>query len=173
MFMKVLNAFSQATIIVLALVLIITITTKQSSNAALEDFQRQVNETLQTDKNKSDLKLRTLEDNLNRYQQLRETRAQIFGKRLDELYDLYKKDPSPIVMANASTPETVESVSSQNLVYLEAKSNKVDEKVDLLDSKLTARVGILEKKMHMLQSDKKNNSKIIQNNIQTQNNGNR
>lgn len=171
MFMKVLNAFSQATIIVLALVLIITITTKQSSNAALEDFQRQVNETLQTDRNKSDLKLRTLEDNLNRYQQLRETRAQIFGKRLDELYDLYKKDPSPIVRMNQT--ETVESVSSQNLVYLEAKSNKVDEKVDLLDSKLTARVGILEKKMELIQADKKSNSKIIQNNIQTQNNSNR
>jgi len=44
MLWKVLNGFSQAVIIVLALVLITTITTKHSSNAALEDFQKQVDE---------------------------------------------------------------------------------------------------------------------------------
>lgn len=173
MFLKVLNGFSQATIITLALVLIVTITNKHSSNVVMEDYQRQVNERLDADRSKFESKIKTVEDSLNRYQQIREARAQLFGKRLDELYDLYKKDPSPIDSANSSLAQASsivipkESFTDKNFIYLENKCNRSDEKIDTLDNKVMSRLTVLEQKIELLQQDKKNNSKVIQNNITT------
>lgn len=171
MFLKVLNGFSQAVIITLALVLIVTITNKHSSNVAMEDYQRQVNERLDADRTKLDLKIKTVEDNLNRYQQIREARAQLFGKRLDELYDKYKKDPTPIDSANSvvvqATPVNTpkESFTDKNFTYLENKCNKVDEKIDTLDSKIMSRISVLEQRVEGLQKDSKSGTKVINTNV--------
>jgi chaperonin cofactor prefoldin len=171
--MKLIHGVFQVAIIILALVLIVTIGLKQNSTSALEDFERKINQELQQDRARYDLKVKTLEDNLNRYQQLRETRAQIFGKRVDELYDLYKKDPTPILAPNKAeiaVEEPSEIVSSKNLIYLENKINKVDEKTDDVGNRLSGRVDVLEKRFELIQADKKSGQKIIQNSIQTQNN---
>ena len=171
MFLKVLNGFSQATIITLALVLIVTITNKHSSNVVMEDYQRQVNERLDADRSKFESKIKTVEDSLNRYQQIREARAQLFGKRLDELYDKYKKDPAPIDNANmvvsqvAAPTQPKESFNDKNFTYLENKCNKVDEKVDTLDSKMMSRISVLEQRVEGLQRDSKASTKLINTNI--------
>lgn len=172
MFLKVLNGFSQAVIIVLALILIITITTKHSSNAALEDFQKQVQERFDSEKKSYDAKIKIVEDNLNRYQQLRETRAQLYAKRLDELYDLYKKDPTPITEANPSPAQIVaditipkESTIDKNFSYFEAKVNSLSEKVDNVDNRLSAKVSVLEQRVEAVQKDNKNNTRVINTNV--------
>jgi len=171
MFLKVLKGLSHAIIIVLALVLIITITTKQSANTALEDFQRQVQDRFDVEKKNYEGKIKIVEDNLNRYQQLREARAQLYAQRLDKLYELYQKDPAPIV--NANTPAQIvasalphnDSVIDKNLSYFESKANKLDEKLDIVDNRLSARVSVLEQRVEGLQQDKKNGTKVINTNI--------
>lgn len=178
MLWKVLNGFSQAVIIVLALVLITTITTKHSSNVALEDFQKQVDERFQADNLVYNNKIKTLEDNLNRYQQLREQRAVLYSKRLDELYDLYKKDPTPIDSSKAvkiedySKPQTEPSID-KNFNFLEQKINKVDEKADTNNSKTEQRLNILEQRVNLLNANKASNVKVVQTNLNNQvvNNG--
>lgn len=173
MLLKVLNGFSQAAIITLALVLITTITTKHSSNVALEDFQKQVEERFQVDNKNYDAKIKVVEDSLNRYQQLRENRAQVYAKRLDDLYELYKKDPTPIENAtpNAATvvasvlPHREETVIDKNLSYFESKSNKLDEKVDSMDNRLSSRLTVLEQRVEVLQNDKKGGTRVINTNV--------
>lgn len=178
MLWKVLNGFSQAVIIVLALVLITTITTKHSSNAALEDFQKRVDERFQADNLIYNNKIKTLEDNLNRYQQLREQRAQLYSKRLDELYDLYKKDPAPIDSAKVIKIEdynkpSIEPSIDKNFNFLEQKINKVDEKADTNNNKTEQRLNILEQRVNLLNSNKASNVKVVQTNLNNQvvNNG--
>jgi len=172
MFLKVLKGLSHAIIIVLALVLIITITTKQSANTALEDFQRQVQDRFDVEKKNYEGKIKVVEDNLNRYQQLREARAQLYAQRLDKLYELYQKDPAPIVNANTTSAQIVasvlphnDSVIDKNLSYFESKANKLDEKLDSVDNRLSARVSVLEQRVEGLQQDKKSGTKVINTNI--------
>lgn len=162
MLLRVLKGFSHAIIIVLAFVLTTTIITRESSNSALDEFKKQVNERIDSDKLAYEGKLKTLEDNLNRYQQLRESRAQLYSKRLDELYDLYKKDPHPIDMANTS-PKVQSSVDG-NFSYLEIKANKIDEKVDNLDNKLSSKVSVIEKRIELIEQQNKVGTKVINNN---------
>lgn len=171
MLLKVLNGFSQAAIIILALVLITTITTKHSSNVALEDFQKQVEERFQADNKNYDAKIKVVEDSLNRYQQLRENRAILFAERLDKLYQLYQKNPEPImnsakIVADTFPPKE-ENVIDKNLSYFESKANRIDAKVDDLDNRLSSRMSILEQRVEGVQKDKKNNTKVITNNINT------
>lgn len=172
MFLKVLNGFSQAVIIVLALVLIITITTKHSSNVALEDFQKQVEERFDFEKKNYEDKIKIVENSLNRYQQLRESRAQLYAKRLDELYDLYKKDTTPITSANSSPAKIVadttvpkESTIDKNFSYFESKVNNLSEKVDNMDNKLNARLSVLEQRVEVIQKDNRSGLKVVQTNI--------
>jgi hypothetical protein len=159
MLLKILNGFSQAAIIVLAFVLIVTITNKHSSNLALEDFQTQVNKRFEDDKKYYDGRIKTVQDNLNTYQQTREARAQLYSKRLDELYDLYKKDPIPIQNTNKVAPSV-----DGNFSYLEVKANKIDEKVDNLDSKVSTKISIIEKKLELVEQQNKVGTKVINNN---------
>lgn len=178
MLLKVLNGFSQAAIITLAFVLIITITNKHTSNIALEDFQRQMTEALQADKKYYDNRIKTVEDNLNTYQQTREARAQLYGKRLDELYNLYKKDPSPIdqgagkiVGEQVARDTQPESLLNKNFSFFETKYNNLDEKIDNNNNKVDNRLNILEQRVNGITSQSKNsNVKVVQNNIQTVNN---
>lgn len=166
MLLRIINGFSQAAIIILALVLIVTITNKHSSNMALEEFQNQVNQRFDEDKKYFDGKIKMVQDNLNTYQQTREARAQLYSKRLDELYDVYKKDPTPIDNAN-STPSASKVVVSvdNNLPYLETKINNLSEKVDNIDNRLTNKISVLEKKIDSISYDSKSSQRVINNNI--------
>jgi ribose 5-phosphate isomerase len=59
-----------------------------------------------------------------------------------------------------------------NVEYFEKRINNVSEKQDSYQVGTDQRVYVLEQRMKELQADKKNNQKVIQNNIQTQNNNN-
>lgn len=176
MWLKALNVISQITIIILALIIVIAMSKKQVIDSTFTSFEAKIQARLEDDRKHFDEKVLMVQDNLNRYQLNREQRAQHFSERLDELYSLYKKNPDPIILANSQTPgkivaDTVDpSVGDKNFSYLESKANRIDEKVDSVDSRLSSKVLVLEQRVESLQADKKSNTKVIQNNIQTVNN---
>lgn len=68
--------------------------------------------------------------------------------------------------------QEIQKVISNNIDYLEQRVNKVSERQDDYQVTTDQRVYVLEMRMKELQADKKNGQKVIQNNIQTQNNTN-
>lgn len=68
--------------------------------------------------------------------------------------------------------QEIQKVISNNTDYLEQRVNKVSERQDDYQVTTDQRVYVLEMRMKELQADKKNGQKVIQNNIQTQNNTN-
>jgi hypothetical protein len=68
--------------------------------------------------------------------------------------------------------QEVLKVIANNTDYLEQRLNGVSERQDDYQVSTDQRVYILEQRMVQLQADKKQNQKVIQNNIQTQNNTN-
>lgn len=68
--------------------------------------------------------------------------------------------------------QEVMKVIANNTDYLEQRVNKVSERQDDYQVSTDQRVYVLEMRMKELQADKKNGQKVIQNNIQTQNNTN-
>lgn len=68
--------------------------------------------------------------------------------------------------------QEIMKVVANNTDYLEQRVNKVSERQDDYQVSTDQRVYILEMRMKELQADKKQSQKIIQNNIQTQNNSN-
>jgi len=68
--------------------------------------------------------------------------------------------------------QDVMKVVANNTDYLEQRLNKVSERQDDYQVSTDQRVYVLEMRMKELQADKKNSQKVIQNNIQTQNNTN-
>jgi len=169
MWLRALNVLSQITIIILALVIVVTMSKKQVIDSTFSSFEQKITARLDEDRKRLDDKVSTVQDNLNKYQLHREQRAQLFSERLDELYALYKKDPTPIVNANASAAKivanTLDPAPEKNFIYLESKSNKIDEKLDNLDNKLSGRVSVLEQRVESLQKENKNATKVIQTNI--------
>jgi ribose 5-phosphate isomerase len=91
-----------------------------------------------------------------------------------------------IIMTNSKSSEDVgnfglkldvvkqESLNAikNNVEYFEKRINNVSEKQDSYQVGTDQRVYVLEQRMKELQADKKNNQKVVQNNIQTQNNTN-
>lgn len=63
-----------------------------------------------------------------------------------------------------------QQVMSNNVMYLETKINKGLESQDSYQIGMSQKVYILEQQMKSLQADKKQNQKMIMNNIQTQTN---
>lgn len=63
-------------------------------------------------------------------------------------------------------------VLSNNTNYLETRLNGISERQDNYQVTIDQRVYVLEMRMKELQADKKQNQRVIQNNIQTQNNTN-
>ena len=68
--------------------------------------------------------------------------------------------------------QEIMKVVANNTDYLEQRVNKVSERQDDYQVSTDQRVYVLEMRMKELQADKKSNQKIVQNNIQTQNNTN-
>lgn len=68
--------------------------------------------------------------------------------------------------------QEIMKVVANNVDYLEQRVNKVSERQDDYQVTTDQRVYVLEMRMKELQADKKNGQKVIQNNIQTQNNTN-
>ena len=91
-----------------------------------------------------------------------------------------------IIMTNSKSSEDVgnfglkldvvkqESLNAikNNVEYFEKRINNVSEKQDSYQVGTDQRVYVLEMRMKELQADKKNNQKVVQNSIQTQNNTN-
>lgn len=68
--------------------------------------------------------------------------------------------------------QEIMKVVANNTDYLEQRVNKVSERQDDYQVSTDQRVYVLEQRVKELQADKKQNQKVIQNNIQTQNNTN-
>lgn len=167
MWLRVINVISQITIIILAVVIVITMSKKQMLDSTFSSFEAKINTRLEEDRLHYDEKVKMVQDNLNRYQLSREQRAQHFNKRLDELYSLYKKDPSIINEANPDLPATIAKpelpVSDKNIQYIETRINRVDEKVDNLDNRITSKISVMEKKVELIEQQSKT-TKIVNNN---------
>lgn len=56
---------------------------------------------------------------------------------------------------------------SNNTAYLESRLNRTDEKQDSYQNTSSSQISLLTKRVDMLEQDKKQNQKVIQNNIQT------
>lgn len=63
-------------------------------------------------------------------------------------------------------------VLSNNTNYLETRLNGISERQDNYQVTIDQRVYVLEMRMKELQADKKNGQRVIQNNLQIQNNNN-
>lgn len=63
-------------------------------------------------------------------------------------------------------------VIAKNVDYVDGRLNRIAENQDFYQVRMDQRVYIVEAQMKALQADKKLNQKVIQNNIQTQNNTN-
>jgi hypothetical protein len=170
MILKVLNGFAQGSIVILALVLVTTITTKHTQNLALEDFQNKVNERFEINKTYYDGKIKNLEDTLNTYQSTREGRAKLYAQRLDELYNLYKQNPDPIDKATGGRligieiAEKIPTKPADN--YLEQRLNKVEDKVDSNQNRVSARLDIVEQRVLNIQGGSRaSNIKVVNNNL--------
>lgn len=80
--------------------------------------------------------------------------ASNFGEKLE----LYKQESMKVM--------------SNNINYIDGRLNKVSENQDSYQVSSDQRLYIIEMQVKQLMVDKKNNQKVIQNNIQTQNNTN-
>ncbi|RYY51362.1 MAG: hypothetical protein EOO06_01120 [Chitinophagaceae bacterium] len=168
MWLRILSVTSQITIIILAIVIVITMSKKQLIDSTFTSFEYKINAQLTEDRKRVDEKINTVQANLDRYQLNREQRAAHFTAKLDELYALYKQDPSRI--ASTNTPTIISAPeANNNFIYLETKLNKLDEKIDKTDNRLSSKVSIIEKKVEGIQLDKSIGQRIINNNIQTNN----
>lgn len=66
----------------------------------------------------------------------------------------------------AAKQEMVKLVSN-NTTYLETRINRSDEKQDSYQNTSSSQISLLTKRVDMLEQDKKQNQKIVNNNIQT------
>lgn len=80
--------------------------------------------------------------------------ASNFGEKLE----LYKQESMKVM--------------SNNINYIDGRLNKVSENQDSYQVSSDQRLYVIEMQVKQLMADKKNNQKVIQNNIQTQNNTN-
>ena len=71
-----------------------------------------------------------------------------------------------------STKEDMVKVIANNTSYLETRLNRTDEKQDNYQNTSSNQISLLTKRVEILEQDKKNNQKVIQTNIQVQNNAN-
>ena len=168
MWLRILKVVFHISITALALILIVSMATRQINTLSFDNLESRLNDKIIQNKKDSDEKVRIVQNNLDTYQATREARAQLYAKRLDTLYELYKKDPSVIVNANPTAAQVVANSIEpvqHNFTYLENRTNKVDEKVDSMDNRLSSRLTVLEQRVEVLQNDKKSGSKVIQTNI--------
>lgn len=177
MWYKILSVVAQISILILAIVLIVSIATRQASLAPVEALEKRVNVKLDSQQSYLNEKIKTVQDNLDRYQQIREARAQLFGERLDEMYKLYVKDPTPLMVSApkfaqddklpSTDIEQCKKIIDSNVVYLENKTNKVSQTADELRTETTSRLGVLEARVKALENENrvlKTESKVINNN---------
>lgn len=68
--------------------------------------------------------------------------------------------------------QDIMKVVANNTDYLEQRLNKISERQDDYQVSTDQRIYVLEQRVKELQADKKSSQKVIQNNIQTQNNTN-
>lgn len=85
MWLKVVSALANVVIILLAVVLVFVMTKKENFDNSMEAFERRVNNRLEDDRRYLEEKTNRVQQNLDTYQSARESRARIFGDRLDAL----------------------------------------------------------------------------------------
>lgn len=181
MWLRAINVISQITIIILAVVIVITMSKKQMMDSTFNSFEAKINARLDEDHKRYTERINTVQNNLNIYQLNREQRAQLYSKRIDELYELYKKDPNSIDSASSSYSGKVAASTLQpdketqapvlldkNFNYVETRINKIDERLDVNYNKLDVRLNILEQRINLLNSNRNSNVKVIQNNLNNQ-----
>lgn len=80
---KVLTILSQIAIVVLAVVLVINMTTRQYASNQVESIRLEFLDQIQAERKVNAEKFRLLKDELVSYQNTREARAQLFAQRVD------------------------------------------------------------------------------------------
>lgn len=78
------SLFTQVAILVLAIVLVVNITTKQYNSAQVDTVRLEILEQLQKDRKETDERITFLKDEILSYQSTREGRAQLFAQRVDD-----------------------------------------------------------------------------------------
>lgn len=66
-----------------------------------------------------------------------------------------------------SAKQEMVKLVSNNTSYLETRLNRTDEKQDSYQNTSSSQISLLTKRVDMLEQDRKQNQKVIQNNIQT------
>lgn len=69
-----------------------------------------------------------------------------------------------------SAKQEMVKLVSNNTSYLETRLNRTDEKQDSYQNTSSSQISLLTKRVDMLERDKKQNQKVIQNNIQNNTN---
>lgn len=174
MFLKALTGFAQAIIIVLALTLLITITSKHSSTLELESLERKVDASLVSYGKRYDERIKTVQDNLETYQLSREARAKYISERVEEMYAEYKKSKPVTTPLLMPSPEAISSDNpdlkktiDNNLTYVEGRLNKLSMGLDSLKNQYEGDVSVLRERVKALESENKalkTQSKVINNN---------
>lgn len=81
---------SQIVVLVLALVLVTNIATRQYNSAQIDTIRVEIQEQMYKDRKELDEKLKLLKDELSSYQSTRESRAKFFVEKLNSLEDQVK-----------------------------------------------------------------------------------
>lgn len=81
---------SQIVVLILALVLVTNIATRQYNSAQMDTIRVEMQEQMYKDRKELDEKLKLLKDELSSYQSTRESRAKFFVEKLNSLEDQVK-----------------------------------------------------------------------------------
>lgn len=82
--MKVLSVISQVTVVILAIFLIVNMTTRQYASSQVEMMRGELLEMMQQDRKETSERFRLLKDELVTYQSTREGRAKLFADRMEQ-----------------------------------------------------------------------------------------
>lgn len=163
MWTKTITLIAHFSVILLAIVLVGTIASKEVNTASLESLKKELKAELNRESINLNTKILSLKENLETYQSTREARAKLYGDRIDTLYNLYKENPSKIEGDGA-----VVEVSNNNILYLESRINKIASLVDNNNNALQTKVDILESKVKSLEQENRTlklQQKVVNNNL--------
>lgn len=164
MWTKTITLIAHFSVILLAIVLVGTIASKEVNTASLESLKKELNAELHRESINLNTKILSLKENLETYQYTREARAKLYGDRIDTLYNLYKENPSKIEGDGA----VIDFNNNNNLLYLESRINKIAALVDNNSNTLQTKVDILESKVKSLEQENKTlklQQKVVNNNL--------
>ncbi len=166
MWTKAITFMAHFSVLLLAMILIGTIASKEVNTASIEALKKEFKTEIQKENRDLNSKILSLKENLETYQATREARAKLYAERIDTLYDLYRNDPSKI--ERSATDTSIIPATSENFSFLESRINKVNTSLDDKTNALETKLSILESKVKNLENenrDLKTQQKVVNNNL--------